>query len=101
MTDQNFGEPSNRASGDDQQRQRIELECVGSFVAYTQAGDPHTVEIWTRYDAVHDRNRSRVAPGLSVLTTTDGHDVEYVGHGLYRLHDQPEVSLSSSDPNAP
>ncbi len=101
MTDQTFGEPGHRASPGDEKRQRIELACVGSFVAYTQSGNPYTIEIWTRFGAVHDRNRSRVAPGLIVLTTTDGHDVEYVGRGLYRLHEQPEVSLSSSDPQAP
>ncbi len=40
---------------------------------------------------VHDRNRLRAFhSGLIVLTTTDGHDAaEFVGRGLYRLHDTP------------
>jgi hypothetical protein len=35
------------------------------------------------------------------LTTTQGYGVDRVAQGQYRLSDQPEVSLSSDDPNAP
>lgn len=101
MTDNEFDEPQTPPQHPDHSRRRIELECIGSFTAHTQDGKPHTIEIWTRFAAVHDRKRARITPGLIVLTTTDGRDVEHVARGQYRLHDDPEISLSSSDPHAP
>ncbi len=101
MIDGNLHAPPTPPQHEDHDRPRIELECIGSFNAHTQKGEVHTIEIWTRFGARHDRSRSRVAPGLIVLTTTDGHDVEHVGKGQYRLHDNPEISMSSSDPAAP
>jgi hypothetical protein len=62
------------------------LKCVGSFKAYAQDGTCHTVEIWTYFNSVHDRERSRV---------------ERVAQGEYRLTENPEVSLSTDDPHAP
>ncbi len=101
MSDDRLAEPGTPPPHEEPKRQRIELECVGSFVAYAQDGMAHTIEIWTKFGSIHDRSRSRVAPGLMILTTTDGRDVEYVGRRIYRLHDQPEISLSSADENAP
>ena len=79
----------------------MRLECIGSFKAYTQEGECHTVEIWTHFGAEHDRERSRVHPTLLVLTTTDGHGVERIDQGEYRLTDNPKITLSSNDPTAP
>ncbi len=79
----------------------MRLECIGSFKAYTQDGECHTIEIWTHFGVVHDRDRSRVRPTLLILTTTDGHGVDRIDQGEYRLTDNPEVTLSSDDPNAP
>jgi len=80
---------------------RPPLECIGSFKAHTPEGIEHVIEIWTRHEAVHDRDRQRVHPGILVLTTTEGYDVERLGKGEYRLAKSPEVQLSSADPNAP
>ena len=82
-------------------RQRPRLECIGSFVAHDSEGQPQTIEIWTRFEPVHDRERQRVHPGVIVLTTVDGRDVTWISKGDYRLTDQPEVRLSSSNPDAP
>jgi hypothetical protein len=86
---------------EDQARDRQPLECVGSFKAHTQDGEAYTIEIWTRFGAVHDRQRQRVEPGLLVLTTTEGHGVERIDQGEYRLMESPEITLSTDDPNAP
>lgn len=86
---------------DESSRQRPPLECVGSFLAYEPEGQPHTIEIWTRFEAVHDRQRRRVHPGVIVLTTTDGRGVTRIAQGDYQLSDQPEVRLTSADPDAP
>jgi hypothetical protein len=83
------------------EKMRMDLQCIGSFQAYTQAGELHTIEIWTHFGDVHDREVARVAPSLLVLTTTDGHGVDRVDQGEYHLTDSPEVSLSTDDPNAP
>lgn len=80
---------------------RKHLQCIGSFKAYTQDGEPHTIEIWTHFGGVHDRELARVAPSQLVLTTTDGHGIDRVDQGEYRLTDSPEISLSTDDPNAP
>jgi len=90
---------SHESEGRDADEMR--LECIGSFKAHTQDGEVHTVEIWTHFGAVHDRDRSRVHPTLLVLTTADGRGVDRIDQGEYRLTDQPEVTLSSNDPNAP
>ena len=82
-------------------RSEMRLECIGSFRAHTQDGVAHTIEIWTHFGAVHDRQLARVQPTLLVLTTTEGYGVDRVAQGQYRLSDQPEISLSSDDPNAP
>ena len=82
-------------------RSRMHLQCIGSFKAYTQDGEAYTIEVWTHFGGVQDRERSRVAPSLLVLTTTDGHGVDLVDQGEYRLTDNPEISLSTVDPNAP
>ena len=79
----------------------MRLECIGSFEAYTQNGEAHTIEIWTHFGAIHDRERIRVYPTLLVLTTTDGHGVDCVDQSQCRLTERPEITLSSSDPNAP
>jgi hypothetical protein len=90
-----------RPSDDIAEKLHIHLQCVGSFKAYTQAGELHTIEIWTHFGDVHDREGARVSPSLLVLTTTDGHGVDRVDQGEYHLTDNPEVSLSTDDPNAP
>lgn len=77
------------------------MKCIGSFKAHTQEGECHTVEIWTHFEAVHDHERNRSAAGLITLMTTDGYRIDRVDQGEYRLHDNPEVSLSTDDPNAP
>jgi hypothetical protein len=82
-------------------RAKMHLQCIGSFAAYTQAGECYTIEIWSHFGDVHDRDRARVEPSLLVLTTTDGHGVDRIAQGQYRLVDSPEVSLSADDPNAP
>ncbi len=87
--------------GSSQQRPEVELQCIGSFKAYSQDAELYTIEIWTRFEAQHDRERLRIAPGFRILTTTDGRRVERVDQGEYRLVDNPEVSLSTDDPNAP
>jgi hypothetical protein len=86
---------------DEPSRERPRLECVGSFQAYEPEGQPHTIEIWTRFEAVHDRQRRRVHTGVIVLTTTDGRGVSRIAQGDYQLTDQPEVHLTSADPSAP
>ncbi|HWA99967.1 MAG TPA: hypothetical protein VG713_15820 [Pirellulales bacterium] len=78
-----------------------DLQCIGSFHAYTQDGQCYTIEIWTQFVPVHEHGRFRVAPTQLVLTTTDGHGVDRVDQGQYRLRNNPEVSLSTDDPNAP
>lgn len=83
------------------ERARTHLECIGSFRAKTQDSAPVTIEIWTHFGAVHDRDISRVTPTLLVLTTTKGYGVDWVAKGQYRLTDNPEISLSSDDPSAP
>ncbi len=82
-------------------RSHMHLQCIGSFNAHSQDGVVHTIEIWTHFGAVHDRDRTRVEPSLLVLTTTDGRGVDRVDQGEYRLTDRPEISLSTDDPNAP
>jgi hypothetical protein len=94
------------ASGDHSPDERVDrnqmhLQCIGSFYAWTQDGERHTIELWTHFAAVHDRERIRVQPSILVLTTTEGRGVERVDQGQYRLIDNPEVSLSSNDPEAP
>ena len=83
------------------ERDRIRLQCIGSFKAYTQDGEAYTIEIWTHFAAVHDRERARVEPSLLVLTTTHGDGVDRLDQGEYRLTDNPEILLSTDDPNAP
>jgi hypothetical protein len=78
-----------------------DLQCIGSFKAYAQDGTRHTIEIWTHFHAVHDRDRARVAPSQLVLTTTGGYAVEWIERGKYRLKDNPEVRFSTDDPKAP
>ena len=80
---------------------RHELECIGSFHAKTPEGEQHTIEIWTKFHSVHDRDISRIEPGLLVLTTTHGHGVERIAQGQYKLKDGPEVYVSTDDPHAP
>lgn len=79
----------------------MRLQCIGSFNAYTQDGQVYTIEIWTHFAAVHDRERARVEPSLLVLTTTHGHRVDRLDKGEYRLTDNPEIQLSTDDPKAP
>jgi hypothetical protein len=79
----------------------MHLQCIGSFKAYTQDGEAYTIQIWTHFGAVHDRERARVAPSLLVLTTTDGYGVDRIDQGEYRLTDSPEITLSTDDPDAP
>lgn len=96
MTEEHDRPPDARAD-----RGQMKLQCIGSFYAWTQGGERHTIEIWTHFADVHDRERVRVQPSLLVLTTTEGRDVERVEQGEYRLKDDPDVSLSTDDPNAP
>jgi len=77
------------------------MQCIGSFQAYAQDGKACTIEIWTHFEAVHDRERARIEPGLLRLTTTDGRAVNRIDRGDYRLIDSPYTRLSSDDPNAP
>lgn len=93
--------PEDQPSDDSVDRNRPQLECIGSFNAFTPGGETHVVEIWTHFGAVHDRERHRVAPEQLVLTTTDGHGVDRIAQGEYRLRDSPEISFSTDDPNAP
>ena len=83
------------------ERPEVELQCIGSFKAYTQDQEAYTIEIWTKFGAIHNRDRSRVAPGFMVLTTADGRHVERIDQGQYRLVENPEATLSSDDPKAP
>ena len=78
-----------------------DFKCVGSFQATEQNGSVHTIEMWTCFESVHDRDRLRVEPGQVALTTVEGHPVDRISKGEYRLHDEPNVSLSSDDPDAP
>ena len=77
------------------------LQCIGSFVAFTPAGDPFTIEIWTHFASVHDRERVRVEPTRLVLTTSKGVSVKRIDQGEYCLRDNPEITFSTDDPNAP
>lgn len=90
-----------RTSGNSPRAPRANMECIGSFHAFTQDGEQHTVEVWTYFRAVHNREHQRIEPSCLYLMTTDGHDVDRVDQGEYRLKDNPEVSLSSDDPHAP
>jgi hypothetical protein len=36
--------------------ERSPLECIGSFAAFSRDGERYTIEIWTRFEAVHDRD---------------------------------------------
>jgi hypothetical protein len=92
---------SEERHSDSEDRQQMRLECMGSFKAYTPTGECHTIEIWTHFGAMHDRELARVAPSKLVLTTTDGHGVDRINQGEYRLVDRPEITLSTDDPNAP
>lgn len=92
--------PENRPPDQSPRNDRRNLECIGSFKAFTQEGEEHTIEIWTHFDEVHDRNRRRVEPSRLYLMTTDGNDVDRVAQGEYRLTKNPEVSLSTDDPDA-
>lgn len=80
---------------------RRELTCIGSFNAFTQDNEIYTIEIWTHYEAVHDRDRSRVEEGMLVLKTRNGDAVERIDQGEYRLKGNPETTFSTDDPNAP
>jgi hypothetical protein len=93
--------PEERPPDKTADRAKRHLQCIGSFKAYTQAGECHTIEIWTHFGAVHDRQCARVQRSLLVLTTTDGHGVERLAQGEYCLVDRPEITLSTDDPNAP
>lgn len=93
--------PEDRPPDASEDRSRMHLQCIGSFKARTQDGEVHTIEIWTHFGAMHDRERARVQPSLLVLTTTDGRGVDRIEQGEYRLTDSPEISLSTDDPNAP
>jgi hypothetical protein len=78
-----------------------QLNCIGSFTAYTQDGEAYVIDVFTHFEAVHNRDRARVESGLLVLTTKDGYGVDRVAQGEYRLRDSPEISFSSNDTNAP
>ena len=95
------GPPEDQPPDASAEHSHMHLQCIGSFKAYDQNGDVHTIEIWTHFGAVHDRDRVRVEPSLLVLTTTDGHGVDRIDQGEYRLTDSPEINLSTDDPNAP
>lgn len=84
-----------------EEQRRKRLQCVGSFKAFTQDGECHTVEIWTHFDDVHDRDRVRVGSSKIYLMTADGYDIDRIAQGEYRLVKHPEISLSTDDPNAP
>ena|SRR5215211_5602348 len=94
-------EPENRSTGPISEREKMHLECIGSFNAYTQEGESYTIDIFTHFANVHDRERVRVEPSRIVLTTKDGRAVDRVAQGEYRLQDSPEISFSTDDPNAP
>jgi hypothetical protein len=98
MSDEAAGD---RPPDEREDRDQMRLECIGSFHAWTQDGECRTIEIWTHFAAVHDRERVRVEPSLLVLTTTEGYGVDRIDQGEYRLVDRPEVTLSTADPNAP
>ncbi len=42
-------------------KSHMHLQCVGSFRAHAQDGELYTIEIWTHFGDVHDRERHRVA----------------------------------------
>jgi hypothetical protein len=93
--------PDKLSADDSSHGDKMRLQCIGSFKAFAQDGEDFTIEIWSHFGAVHDRERVRVQPSLLVLTTTDGHGVDRVAQGEYRLTDRPEISLSTDDPSAP
>lgn len=101
MREEHDSEPEGRPPDKNADREKMNLQCVGSCRAHTQDGEWHTIEIWTHFAEVHDRDLARVRPSLLVLTTTDGHGVDRIQKGEYRLTDSPEISLSTDDPNAP
>lgn len=93
--------PEDRPPDESPRAKPASMECIGSFAAFTQDGVCHTIEIWTYFGEVHARDRRRIEPAMLYLMTTDGHDVDRVAQGEYRLRSSPEVSLSTDDPNAP
>jgi hypothetical protein len=97
----NSQQPDDRLPDATAERRKMNLQCIGSFKAYTQDGETYVVDIFTHFGAVHDRERMRVQPTLLVLTTKDGRAVERVAQGEYRLSESPEISFSTDDPNAP
>lgn len=80
---------------------RPNMECIASFYAYCQDGERHTIEVWTYFSDVHNRERHQIETSRLYLMTPDGRDVDRVDQGEYRLRDNPEVSFSSDDPDAP
>ena len=93
--------PLDREVDSNAERNTMHLECIGSFEAFDKDRKAHTMEIWTHFGNVHDRDRARVRPTVLVLTTTQGDSVDRVAQGQYRLRDHPEIAFSSDDPNAP
>ena len=93
--------PGASATGDRDRGDDSPLQCIGSFKAYDKDGGSYTIEIWTHFDAVHDRERARVEPSLLVLRTTDGRGIDHIEQGEYQLTDNPEIRLSSKDAHAP
>src|SRR5690348_16926567 len=93
--------PLDRSVDPNAERKTMRLECIGSFKAHSKDGKVHTIEIWTHFGNVHNRDRRRVRSTLLVLTTTRGHGVDRIAQGQYRLTDHPEITLSSDDPKAP
>jgi hypothetical protein len=91
----------NRPPDKNADRDKMNLECIGSFYAFEEGGEKHTIEIWTHHGAMHDRDIRRVSPTQLVLTTTLGFGVVRVAQGKYQLTDSLKTSLSTDDPNAP
>jgi hypothetical protein len=101
MSEHESSDPADQPDDESPDRDQMRLQCIGSFKAHSPDRQVHTIEIWTHFGAMHDRERIRVQPSLLVLTTTDGHGVDWVAQGEYRLTDSPETTLSSDDPLAP
>ena len=101
MKPRDGNDAENRPTERDARQPATQLECIGSFNAHTQDGEVYTIDIFTQFGAVHDRGRLRVEPSLLHLTTKDGYGVDRVAQGEYRLRDNPEISFSTDDPNAP
>ena len=82
----------------------IRTDRIGHFKARDNAGRSYRVIVFQQIiDAgttIHDNQRAEV-PGMKVLRTEDGRDVNKRGRGEYEILDRSRIRITSNDPSAP